>query len=104
MDSVRRLIDLWRTAGLVIRPGVHPAMQSFELKYGVQLPADLRDYFLTVDGMEDDLDPGINRFWPLEIVKPVSEELRTLIPTVGHIQIATSLPIISFGALGGLSD
>lgn len=35
----------------------------------------MRDYFLTVDGMEDDLDPGMNRFWPLGMVKPVEEEL-----------------------------
>jgi hypothetical protein len=51
------------------------AISAFESKYGVVLPNDLREYFLTVDGMEDELDPGTNRFWPLEMVKPVSHEL-----------------------------
>jgi cell wall assembly regulator SMI1 len=72
----RRLVDLWRDAGLMIRPPARPeAILAFESKYGVALPADMRAYFLTVDGMEDELDPGFNRFWPLGMVKPVEEEL-----------------------------
>lgn len=72
----QRLIELWRGAGLTVRPPVRPkAIQAFESKYGVVLPADVRAYFLTVDGMEDELDPGTNRFWPLGMVKPVEEEL-----------------------------
>jgi cell wall assembly regulator SMI1 len=68
-EAVKKLVELWRNAGLAIRPGVSlSAIHSFEMKYGVTLPNDLREYFLTVDGMEDDLDPGMNRFWPLEIV------------------------------------
>jgi hypothetical protein len=35
----------------------------------------MRAYFLTVDGMADELDPGMNRFWPLGMIKPVEEEL-----------------------------
>src|SRR5262249_45683667 len=70
------LVDLWRGAGLTIRPPAgQEAIQAFESKYNVVLPADMREYFLTVDGMEDELDPGMNRFWPLEMVKPVEEEL-----------------------------
>jgi hypothetical protein len=72
----QRLVALWRDAGLTIRPPVRPeAIQAFESKYGVVLPADMRAYFLTVDGMEDELDPGTNHFWPLGMVKPVEEEL-----------------------------
>lgn len=72
----RRLVRLWRSAGLTIRSGVQPGhIQAFESKYGVVLPADLREYFLTVDGMEDELDQGTNRFWPLANVRPVEDEL-----------------------------
>lgn len=72
----QRLSVMWRDAGLMIRPAVDSmAIRQFESKYRVTLPADIREYFSTVDGMEDDLDPGSNRFWPLAIVKPVSEEL-----------------------------
>lgn len=71
-----RLVELWREAGLTIRPPGRPeAIQAFESQYGVTLPDDLRAYFLTVDGMEDELDPATNRFWPLGMVKPVEEEL-----------------------------
>jgi hypothetical protein len=72
----QRLVELWRGDGLIIRPPAQPnAIQTFESKYGVVLPSDMRAYFLTVDGMEDELDPGTNRFWPLAMVKPVEEEL-----------------------------
>lgn len=72
----QRLVELWDGAGLAIRPPIAPeAIQIFEFRYSVVLPADMREYFLTVDGMEDELDPGTNRFWPLAMVKPVAEEL-----------------------------
>src|SRR5262249_38844784 len=72
----QRLAELWRGAGLTIRPGVTPlAIGEVQYKYCVILPNDLREYFLGIDGMEDELDPGYNRFWPLAMVKPVSEEL-----------------------------
>jgi hypothetical protein len=70
------LVDHWRSAALIIRPPVKlEAIKTFESKYSVILPSDMREYFLTVDGMEDELDPGLNRFWPLGMVKPVEEEL-----------------------------
>ena len=77
----QRLAAFWRDAGITIRACVDPSeIQTFESKYGVHLPDDLRVYFLTIDGMEDDLDPGYNRFWPLAMVKPVSEELSDINP------------------------
>lgn len=70
------LVKLLRGAGLTIRPPARlGAIEAFESKYGATLPDDLRPFFLTVDGMEDELDPGTNRFWPLGMVKPVEEEL-----------------------------
>jgi hypothetical protein len=72
---------MWRDAGLKIRPGVDlPAIRAFEIKHNVLLPADFREYFLTVDGMEDELDAGTNRFWPLAMVKLASEELKDIHP------------------------
>ena len=72
----QRLVELWQGAGLTVRPPARAdAVRAFESRYGVVLPDDLRAYFLTVDGMEDELDPGTNRFWPLGMVKPVEEEL-----------------------------
>ena len=72
----QRLVELWRGDGLTIRPPARPEdIRTFETRYGVVLSDDLRAYFLTVDGMEDRLDPGLNRFWPLGMVKPVEEEL-----------------------------
>jgi SMI1 / KNR4 family (SUKH-1) len=71
-----RLTVLWRDAGLRVRPGVEPAaIQAFQAKYHVTLPTDMREYFLTINGMEDEFDPGLNRFWPLHMVKPVEDEL-----------------------------
>jgi hypothetical protein len=61
---------------MTVRSGVNPtAIQEFEARHGVKMPADLREYFLLVDGMEDELDPGMNRFWPLAMIKRVSDEL-----------------------------
>lgn len=81
-DPLRRAADLWREHGVDIRPGVAPAeIQAFEERFGVVLPADLRRYFLFVDGMNDgDWDDLMNRFWPLAELKPVSEELEDVNP------------------------
>jgi hypothetical protein len=76
-----QLVAMWRDAGLQTRPGVGlDAIRAFEAKHDVVLPGDLREYFLTVDGMEDELDSGTNRFWPLSMVKLVSEELKEIHP------------------------
>lgn len=78
VDNIaQHLIEFWRTGPCSIRPPAsHEAVTHFESKYGVILSDDLRTYFLTVDGMDDDdLDPALNRFWRLASVKPVHEEL-----------------------------
>jgi hypothetical protein len=75
-DLVQQLIELWQRAGITVRPPASlEAIRAFESKYNVVVPDDMRAYFLAVDGMQDELDPGMNRFWPLEMVKPVEEEL-----------------------------
>lgn len=76
MDIWQRLVEYWKQCGLAIQRGAtHAAIRAFEVRYGLPLPADLRRYFLTVDGSSQEMDPGLYRFWPLEEVKPVNHEL-----------------------------
>lgn len=71
----RSLKNLWASLGVEINPGVSTEeLTAFESKYRVSLPADLRDYFLTVDGMAEDVtDDALIRFWSLNEVKPLHE-------------------------------
>jgi hypothetical protein len=73
----RRIIDGWRSIHAGNASGASSeAIAAFERKYHVVLPADVREYFMTIDGMgENDMDKAMNRFWPLGEVKPVEEEL-----------------------------
>jgi hypothetical protein len=76
MDVWHRLADYWRRCGLDVPPGVpEEAIQAFETKYGVMLPADLRAYFLTADGSGEDVDADLHSFWSLAELRPVHEEL-----------------------------
>jgi hypothetical protein len=40
----------------------------------------LRGYFETVNGMDDEMDTALNRFWPLSRTKLASEELSDIHP------------------------
>ena len=71
-----QIVDRWRSSNIAIRPGVSPDdIDAFQNKYGVVLPVDVRKYFMTSDGIGDDMDDDNFRFWPLSEVKPVHEEL-----------------------------
>src|SRR5690242_19516796 len=74
---VRRMIADWQNENIPIRSGVDElALQRFEHKNGVKVPADMREYFSTVNGMGDHYDEAnFFRFWPIEQVKPVREYL-----------------------------
>lgn len=71
----RNLRNRWVSVGLDVNPGVtSEALAAFESKYHVSLPADLRDYFLAVNGMADGVsDDALIRFWSLNEVKPITE-------------------------------
>jgi hypothetical protein len=74
-----KLISHWQSQNLKIAPGNPEArLQEFERHNSVILPPDLRDYFLSVDGMVQvgghDCDPTGFAFWPLARVKGVAEE------------------------------
>lgn len=48
------------------------ALAAFEHKFGVALPSDMREFFLTVNGMPEEVtDDEMIRFWMLEEVKPL---------------------------------
>lgn len=66
----------WLSQGIEVNPGVSKEeLSAFESKYQVSLPADLRDYFLTVDGMAQGVtDNALIRFWSLDEVRPIPEE------------------------------
>ncbi len=65
----------WLLHDIEVNDGVsEAALESFEAKYAVVLPADLRDYFLCVNGMPQGAsDEALIRFWMLEEVKPLPE-------------------------------
>lgn len=44
-------------------------LQAFEEQNSLRLPADLREYFQRLNGI--DMDPGLFRFWPLSRLIPV---------------------------------
>ena len=66
----------WLSQGLEINSGVsREELAAFESRYQVSLPSDLRDYFLTVNGMAEGVsDDALIRFWSLNEVKPIPEE------------------------------
>jgi SMI1/KNR4 family protein SUKH-1 len=71
-----KLKNRWLSQGLEVNPGVsEEKLSQFESRYHVSLPADLRDYFLTVDGMAEGIsDDALISFWSLNKVKPIPEE------------------------------
>jgi hypothetical protein len=74
---IDRLLAYWVAMGGKTRPGVsHQQVQSFESRYLVRLPPDLRAFYAAVDGMEDgETDPDMFSFLPLKAVRAVPEEL-----------------------------
>jgi hypothetical protein len=74
---LHRLMGYWMQQGLRIRTGVSfQEIDSFESRYRVRLPADLRSYYVTIDGMEEgETDPNVFWFLPLKAVKSIPEEL-----------------------------
>ena len=67
----------WERHGVSARAGVaNVAIEAFERKHKIELPEDVADYFRAVDGMsEDESDQLGIRFWPLDELRPVVEEL-----------------------------
>jgi hypothetical protein len=77
MSSIgERLNSFWLAQGMPPRSrATEKQLQRFELRYGVPLPPDLRDYFALVDGMDDTWawDEDHFSFWTLARVESASE-------------------------------
>ena len=71
ISNVQRLKNHWLSHDVKFNDGVsEAALAAFEEEFSVSLPGDLRDYFLTMDGMaEEETDEEMIRFWRLEEVK-----------------------------------
>jgi hypothetical protein len=67
----------WEQNGAALRAGATEAeIGAFERKQGVELPEDVADFFRAVDGMnEGDCDELGVRFWSLDELRPVVDEL-----------------------------
>jgi hypothetical protein len=77
MTVTQRLKECWLQSGSKIVPGATPEeTEAFEERYGVSLPAEVRDYFAVVGGMEEgNTDDLVMEFFPLHAVTSVPEEL-----------------------------
>lgn len=70
VSNVQRLKNHWLYHDVKLNPRASEAsLLAFENKFGVSLPSDLRDYFLTTNGMPQEItDNEMIRFWMLEEV------------------------------------
>jgi hypothetical protein len=80
---VSRLKQRWEELGLAHAPAASaPQIAAFELRYGVKLPEDLRDYFRQLNGLDighegaSDLD--LISFWRLDQVEQGEGENRDI--------------------------
>ncbi|HWQ34495.1 MAG TPA: SMI1/KNR4 family protein [Blastocatellia bacterium] len=70
---VDKLKTYWLSTGVRVRPPASfEEIASFEARYSVLLPQDMREYFSTFDGMqEDEFDQEMLSFWPLNKIETV---------------------------------
>ncbi|MCI0390344.1 MAG: SMI1/KNR4 family protein [Acidobacteria bacterium] len=80
MDHVwQQLIESWRAQNLPIQTACREDdVKSFETRYEISLPQDIREYFLNVNGMTP-YGPGYQdeegfSFWSLETMRTLMEE------------------------------
>src|ERR1700722_4763951 len=93
-ELIERLKNRWSREGVRFRPGATlEQIESWESRSRVRLPADLREYFSTVDGMEkDEMDSDLFSFLPIHAVKSIPEELAKFGGIPDYTDIMRSLP------------
>jgi SMI1 / KNR4 family (SUKH-1) len=84
MDHVwQQLIESWRSQNLPVQTACREDdIRSFETRYKIALPQDIREYFLNVNGMTP-YGPGYQdeegfSFWSLETMRTLIEENEAL--------------------------
>ena len=90
---IERLKDFWSKEGVRIQPGASiEQIDAFESRYRVRLPSDLREYFITIDGMERwESDKNMFSFLPINAIKSIPEELANFGGTPDYRQIMRTL-------------
>ena len=77
-DVLFRLANHWRAHGAAPGSGASGAeIGAFEVRHGIRLPRELREYFATLNGLEhgrDDMDNETIGFWRLAEVALIAEE------------------------------
>jgi len=75
------LASPWLSEHVALNPGVSDLqLSSFEARYHVCLPQDLRNYFLRTNGMDvNAVGRDLVRFWSLEELRPLSKEAPQLV-------------------------
>src|SRR5688572_5234003 len=68
-------------------------ISQFESETGVEIPDDLRAYFTELNGTAGDYTYGIIRFWSIDEVRTVSEEISAANPNMAVIQTMYSEPV-----------
>ncbi len=74
--AAQRLIRYWASQGYTVKPGaLEQTLATFELKYKVRLPTDLREYFAKYGGFEGrgNWDSLLITFWPIQDVVRLSD-------------------------------
>ena len=90
---LNQLRDYVIANGARAAPGAsHSILARFESYYNVQLPDDIRDYFLLMNGSDGSPSYGIMRFWSIEEVKTVAEEISRTPPKAAVIQAQYGKP------------
>jgi len=74
-----QLIESWRSQNLPIQRACREDdIRSFETRYKIALPPDMREYLLNVNGMTPyfpgDQDKEGFSFWPLERIRTLAED------------------------------
>jgi hypothetical protein len=72
---IQQVIERWRRENIPIRPGVDlTKINELESRLGAVLPSDMREFYLTIDGMGDHFDEEhFFRFWPIEQIQSVNQ-------------------------------
>lgn len=89
-----KLSAYWTQTNASIKPvSSDLEIEAFESLHRIRLPADLREYFATVGGMEENtFDENMFSFIPLNKVKSIPEELASFCGLPDYTGIISSIP------------
>ncbi|MES1213430.1 MAG: SMI1/KNR4 family protein [Singulisphaera sp.] len=92
-ELIETLRNRWTQQGLTLRPGLTvQQIGSFENRYKIKLPEDLRQFYLAVDGMEEgQADDDFFSFLRLQAVKTIPEELARFSGIPDYTEITSTL-------------